>query len=146
MTNNYSIIHSDLMNAETDDEKYGALIQAIEYLSTRIRELESGISCYAGCVYAPASTKTYQKRARWLPPVGEIDLKTPLKNASLTVRTQNNCINVGVFTIEDLTNSSEEDLVRTRRFGKKSLDEIKDFLHGYGLSLKAPSDILEGKE
>lgn len=146
MTNKYNIIHSDLMNAETDDEKYVALVQAIEYLSTRIRELESEISCYDGCVHAPASTEIYKKRARWLPPVGEIDLKTPLKNAPLTVMTQDSCHNVGVFTVEDLTNSSEEDLVRTRRFGKKSLDEIKDFLHCYGLSLKAPSDTLEEKE
>ena len=143
MTNKYNIIHSNLMNAETDDEKYDALVQAIEYLSTKIRKLESGISCYADCVYAPVSTKTYQKRARWLPPVGEIDLKTPLKNVPLTVRTQNNCCLVGVSTVEDLTNTSEEDLVRTRRFGKKSLDEIKDFLHGYGLSLKDPSKPLE---
>lgn len=143
MTNKYSIIHSNLMNAETDDEKYVAVVQAIEYLSTRIRELESEISCYDGCVYAPVSTETYQKRARWLPPVGEIDLKTPLKNAPLTVRTQNSCYCVGVSTVEDLTNTSEEDLVRTRRFAKKSLEEIKDFLHGYGLSLKASSKDLE---
>lgn len=143
MTNKYNIIHSNLMNAETDDEKYVALVQAIEYLSTRIRELESEISCHADCVHAPVSTKTYQKRAGWLPPVGEIDLKTPLKNVPLTVRTQNSCYCVGVTTVEDLTNTSAEDLIRTRRFAKKSLDEIIDFLHSYGLSLKAPSDILE---
>lgn len=142
MTKIYKKIHNNLLDAKTEDEKYGALIQAIEYLSTRIHELELEVTC-AGCTHSSPSPKTYQKRARWLPPVGEIELKTPLKNVPLTVRTQNSCYDVGVTTVEDLTNTSVEDLVRTRRFAKRSLDEIVDFLYSYGLSLKAPSKPLE---
>lgn len=144
MTKKYSIIHNDLMIAETEDEKYDALIQAIEYLSEKVSELESKISCYSGCD-SPSSSKAYQMRAKWPPPEGEIDLKTPLKNIALTKRTQNNCYCVGLTTVEDLTNTSAEDLAQTRRFGRKSLHEIIDFLHRYGLSLKGLSKPSEDK-
>lgn len=36
----YTDIHRDLMSAETEDEKYNALIKAIEFLEAQIIELK----------------------------------------------------------------------------------------------------------
>ena len=47
------------------------------------------------------------------------------------------CLNrAGINTLEDLTNKTEDDMYKVRNLGKKSLDEVLDKLHSYGLKLK----------
>ena len=42
----------------------------------------------------------------------------------------------GIYTVEDLLNKSEEDLIRVRNLGKKSLEEVIQRLHSLGLELR----------
>lgn len=48
----------------------------------------------------------------------------------------NNCLRrAGINTVDDLTQKSEEDMMKVRNLGKKSLKEVKDKLDELGLSL-----------
>jgi DNA-directed RNA polymerase subunit alpha len=51
----------------------------------------------------------------------------------LSVRSYNCLKNANIRSIRDLVQRSEREMLATRNFGKKSLNEIKDILHGMGL-------------
>jgi DNA-directed RNA polymerase subunit alpha len=46
----------------------------------------------------------------------------------------------GIHTVEDLTKKSEEDMLKVRNLGRKSLDEVIQKLQSYGLSLRNQED------
>jgi DNA-directed RNA polymerase subunit alpha len=62
-------------------------------------------------------------------------LNTPVEELELSVRSSNCLRNINVKTIGDLARLSEEEISKTKNFGKKSLQEIKDKLAEYGLTL-----------
>ena len=62
-------------------------------------------------------------------------LATPVEELELSVRSSNCLKNANIRTIGDLTRKTEEDIVKTRNFGKKSLLEIKEKLNEWSLSL-----------
>ncbi len=62
-------------------------------------------------------------------------LDTPVEELELSVRSSNCLKNTNIKTIGDLTRRSEEDIAKTRNFGKKSLQEIKEKLKEWNLSL-----------
>jgi len=62
-------------------------------------------------------------------------LNTPVEELELSVRSSNCLKNANIKTIGELTRKTEDDIARTRNFGKKSLQEIKEKLHEWGLSL-----------
>lgn len=62
-------------------------------------------------------------------------LDTPVEELELTVRSSNCLKNANIKTIGDLTRRTEEDIAKTRNFGKKSLMEIKEKLKEWNLSL-----------
>lgn len=43
---------------------------------------------------------------------------------------------MGLETVGDLVNMTKQELLRTRNFGKRSLEEVEDFLSKYNLKLK----------
>ena len=43
--------------------------------------------------------------------------------------------NANIQTIRELVEKTEAEMLKTRNFGRKSLNEIKDILHSMGLSL-----------
>ena len=47
---------------------------------------------------------------------------------------------VGIDTVEDLTNRTEDDMIKVRNLGKKSLEEVIQKLQSLGLSLKKMDD------
>jgi DNA-directed RNA polymerase subunit alpha len=53
----------------------------------------------------------------------------------LSVRAHNCLKNADIKTIADLVQRSEHDMLRTKNFGRKSLNEIKEILTGMGLHL-----------
>jgi len=55
----------------------------------------------------------------------------------LSVRAVNCLKNAEIKTIAELVKKTEDDLMTTKNFGRKSLDEIIEALHGMGLSLKS---------
>lgn len=62
-------------------------------------------------------------------------LNTSVEELELTVRSSNCLKNANIKTIGDLTRKTEEEIAKTRNFGKKSLSEIKEKLKEWNLSL-----------
>ncbi len=62
-------------------------------------------------------------------------LATSVEELKLSVRSSNCLKNAQIKTIGELTVKTEDEITRTRNFGKKSLQEIKDKLKLWGLSL-----------
>ena len=62
-------------------------------------------------------------------------LDTPVEELELSVRSSNCLKNANIRSIGDLTSRTEEDIAKTRNFGKKSLQEIKEKLEEWNLAL-----------
>ena len=62
-------------------------------------------------------------------------LNTSVEELELTVRSSNCLKNANIRTIGDLTKKTEEEIAKTRNFGKKSLSEIKEKLKEWNLGL-----------
>ncbi len=62
-------------------------------------------------------------------------LSTPVDELELSVRSSNCLKNANIRTIGELTRKTEDDIGKTRNFGKKSLLEIKEKLMEWGLNL-----------
>ena len=62
-------------------------------------------------------------------------LNTPVEELELSVRSSNCLKNANIRTIGELTKKTEDDIAKTRNFGKKSLTEIKEKLLEWNLTL-----------
>ncbi len=62
-------------------------------------------------------------------------LNTKVDELELSVRSSNCLKNANIITIGELTRKTEDDITKTRNFGKKSLEEIKEKLAERGLTL-----------
>ena len=62
-------------------------------------------------------------------------LNTSVEQLELSVRSSNCLKNANIKTIGELTRKTEDDITKTRNFGKKSLQEIKEKLKEWNLSL-----------
>lgn len=62
-------------------------------------------------------------------------LATPVEELELSVRSSNCLKNANIRTIGELTKKTEDDIAKTRNFGKKSLQEIKEKLQEWNLTL-----------
>ena len=63
-------------------------------------------------------------------------LDLTIDELDLSVRSFNCLKRAGIDTVEDLINRTEEDMIRVRNLGKKSLEEVIQKLHSLGLRLK----------
>lgn len=63
-----------------------------------------------------------------------------IDDLDLSVRS-NNCLRrAGINTVEELTQKSEEDMMKVRNLGRKSLEEVKKKLADLGLSLRTSDE------
>lgn len=67
-------------------------------------------------------------------------LEMTIEELELSVRSYNCLKRAGINTVEDLTNKSEEDMMKVRNLGRKSLEEVINKLNGLGLYLKKEED------
>ena len=68
------------------------------------------------------------------PPLPRNDqLDRSVDELELSVRSYNCLKNADIRTIRDLVQRSEREMLATKNFGKKSLNEIKEILNGMGL-------------
>jgi DNA-directed RNA polymerase subunit alpha len=72
-------------------------------------------------------------------------LNKSVDELELSVRSANCLKNAGIRTIRDLVQRSEKDMLETKNFGRKSLNEIKDILRPMGLSLGMELEPVEAK-
>ena len=63
-------------------------------------------------------------------------LEMTIEELDMSVRSFNCLKRAGIDTVQDLTNRTEEDMIKVRNLGKKSLEEVIQKLHSLGLSLK----------
>ncbi|WP_024833121.1 DNA-directed RNA polymerase subunit alpha [Ruminiclostridium josui] len=66
-------------------------------------------------------------------------LEMTIEELDLSVRSYNCLKRAGINTVEDLTNRTEEDMMKVRNLGRKSLEEVLQKLQALGLYL-APSE------
>ena len=66
---------------------------------------------------------------------GNENLDKSVEELELSVRSYNCLKNANIRTIRELVQKSEAEMLKTKNFGRKSLNEIKDILQGMGLSL-----------
>ncbi|MDD4002823.1 MAG: DNA-directed RNA polymerase subunit alpha [Clostridia bacterium] len=63
-------------------------------------------------------------------------LEMNIEDMDLSVRSYNCLKRANIHTIEDLIKRSEEDMLKVRNLGRKSLDEVINKISSYGLSLR----------
>lgn len=67
-------------------------------------------------------------------------LEMSIEEMDLSVRSYNCLKRAGIHTVEDLTKKSEDDMLKVRNLGRKSLDEVIAKLRSYGLDLRSNED------
>jgi len=72
-----------------------------------------------------------------LPRAGALNehLEKSVEELELSVRSYNCLKNANIRTIRELVQKTEAEMLKTKNFGRKSLNEIKEILHSMGLSL-----------
>ncbi|MBQ7323837.1 MAG: DNA-directed RNA polymerase subunit alpha [Clostridia bacterium] len=67
-------------------------------------------------------------------------LKMQIEEMDLSVRSYNCLKRANIHTVEDLTKKTEDDMLKVRNLGRKSLEEVIHKLESYGLALKPQED------
>ena len=67
-------------------------------------------------------------------------LEMAIEELDLSVRSYNCLKRAGINTVEELTQRTEEDMMKVRNLGKKSLEEVTQKLSELGLSLRKSED------
>ncbi len=67
-------------------------------------------------------------------------LSMKIEEMDFSVRSYNCLKRANIHTVEDLIRRTEEDMLKVRNLGKKSLDEVIQKLEAYGLSLEKKED------
>ena len=67
-------------------------------------------------------------------------LKMAIEEMDLSVRSYNCLKRANIHTVEDLTKKTEDDMLKVRNLGRKSLEEVIHKLDSYGLALKTQED------
>ena len=67
-------------------------------------------------------------------------LEMTIEELDLSVRSYNCLKRASIHTVEDLTKKTEDDMLKVRNLGKKSLDEVIFKLESFGLKLKEKED------
>ncbi|MBR2176607.1 MAG: DNA-directed RNA polymerase subunit alpha [Clostridia bacterium] len=67
-------------------------------------------------------------------------LEMTIEELDLSVRSFNCLKRANINTVEDLTNKTEDEMMKVRNLGRKSLDEVIDKLNKLGFSLRSNDD------
>ena len=67
-------------------------------------------------------------------------MEMTIEELDLSVRSYNCLKRAGVNTVEDLAGKTEEDMMRVRNLGKKSLEEVLNKMESLGLNLRKEED------
>jgi DNA-directed RNA polymerase subunit alpha len=59
-----------------------------------------------------------------------------IEELDLSVRSYNCLKRAGINTVQELANKTEEDMMKVRNLGRKSLEEVKSKLEELGLGLR----------
>lgn len=110
---------------------------AIKAAATILRDQFAVFAAKEEIPVMPEKTHTQPKEASKTGPGGlpwEI-LYRPIEELDLSVRAQNCLQHAGLRYVGELVQKTDQEMMKTRNFGRKSLKEIKDVLADMGLSL-----------
>ena len=79
---------------------------------------------------------SFTNRAEPLPEAPPNEWDIPVESLNLSVRSFNCLKRAGISKVSELLDLTEDEIMKMRNFGKKSLDEIKQVLAERGLSLR----------
>ena len=79
---------------------------------------------------------SFNNRAEPLPEAPPNEWDIPVETLNLSVRSFNCLKRAGISKVSELLDLTEDEIMKMRNFGKKSLDEIKQVLAERGLSLR----------
>ena len=67
-------------------------------------------------------------------------LEMSIEELDLSVRSFNCLKRAGINTVDDITNKSEEEMMKVRNLGRKSLEEVIHKINSLGLSLRSDDE------
>ena len=67
-------------------------------------------------------------------------LETPIEELEFSVRSYNCLKRAGIHTVADIVSKTEQDMIKVRNLGKKSLDEVMNKIADLGLEFKSKED------
>lgn len=67
-------------------------------------------------------------------------LETPIEDLEFSVRSYNCLKRAGIHTVADIVSKSEQDMIKVRNLGRKSLDEVIKKVADLGLEFKSKED------
>ncbi|MGI6131871.1 MAG: DNA-directed RNA polymerase subunit alpha [Bacillota bacterium] len=67
-------------------------------------------------------------------------MEMTIEELDLSVRSYNCLKRAGINSVEELTRKTEEDMMKVRNLGRKSLEEVKQKLESLGLTLRQPEE------
>lgn len=120
-------------------------IQPVEALSQAAKIMRDHMAIFMNIIDEPLEREQIITK-REIPYMSQIDiLSKPIEHLELSVRS-NNCLrSAGIEKIFELVQKTEEELLKTKNFGRKSLSEIKETLGNLslGLNLDLHAKLLE---
>ncbi|HHX73150.1 MAG TPA: DNA-directed RNA polymerase subunit alpha [Clostridiales bacterium] len=112
-------------------------ITASKAMSVSARILMDHLAMFVGLSEDLASTATVMDK----PDESQsTQLEMTIEELDLSVRSFNCLKRAGINTVEDLVNRTEEDMMKVRNLGRKSLEEVVNKLQAMGLSLAKEED------
>jgi len=129
------------VNFSVDDTRVG---QSVDYDRLTI-EIETNGSISPDDALAQAATTmqdqldlftSFTHRSEPLPETPPNEWDVPVETLNLSVRSFNCLKRAGISKVSELLDLTEDEIMKMRNFGKKSLDEIKQVLEDRGLSLR----------
>ena len=109
-------------------------VSAKEAISLSAKLLNEHINLFVELVESMANTSILVSREE--DKVQKL-MSMSIEDMDLSVRSYNCLKRAGINTVEDLIKKSEDDMLKVKNLGRKSLDEVIHKLESLGLSLKA---------
>ncbi len=139
---NYAVSNTRVGNI-TDYDKLtlevstNGTINAKEAISLAARILSEHINLFIELSAETINTEIMVDREET---IKEKVLEMTIEELDMSVRSFNCLKRAGIDTVEDLINRTEEDMIKVRNLGKKSLEEVIQKLQSLGLSLRKSDD------
>ena len=112
-------------------------LQPFEALSLAAKVMTSHLSLFIDLSETAKNTQVMVEKEE---SKKEKVLEMPIEELELSVRSYNCLKRAGIATVEDLANKSQEDMMKVRNLGKKSLDEVTNKLIALGLNFTSEEE------
>jgi DNA-directed RNA polymerase subunit alpha len=133
------LVESARVGQNTDYDKLtmdiwtNGAVSPAEALSLAARLVRDHLSIFIGV--GETAENEGETPSETSPSVSNENLDKSVEELELSVRSYNCLKNANIRTLRELVTKTEAEMLKTKNFGRKSLNEIKEILAGMGLSL-----------